>query len=53
MSGSNGVLAPILKHLLESMLAGELDNHLGASKTPGQANRKTANGREPEHRRVC
>ena len=32
MSGSDGVLAPLLKHLLESMLAGELDNHLAADK---------------------
>ena len=40
MSGGDGVLAPLLKHLLESMLAGELDNHLAASKTLGQSNRK-------------
>ena len=40
MSGGDGVLAPLLKHLLESMLAGELDNHLAADKSLGQANRK-------------
>ena len=28
MGGTNGVFAPMLKHLLESMLEGELDNHL-------------------------
>lgn len=40
MSGGDGVLAPLLKHLLESMLAGELENHLSASKAFGQPNRK-------------
>jgi putative transposase len=43
MSGGDGVLAPLLKHLLESMLAGELDNHLAESKASGESNRK--NGR--------
>lgn len=40
MSGGDGVLAPLLKHLLESMLAGELNNHLAASKVSGKPNRK-------------
>jgi transposase-like protein len=40
MSGGDGVLAPLLKHLLESMLAGELDNHLAESKASGEPNRK-------------
>ena len=40
MSGGDGVLAPLLKHLLESMLAGELDNHLAESKASGECNRK-------------
>jgi transposase-like protein len=40
MSGGDGVLAPLLKHLLESMLAGELDNHLAESKALGEPNRK-------------
>lgn len=40
MSGGDGVLAPLLKHLLESMLAGELDNHLAESKASGESNRK-------------
>lgn len=40
MSGGDGVLAPLLKHLLESMLAGELDNHLAESKASGISNRK-------------
>ena len=40
MSGGDGVLAPLLKHLLESMLAGELDHHLAESKASGESNRK-------------
>lgn len=31
MGGTDGVFAPMLKHLLESMLEGELDNHLQES----------------------
>jgi transposase-like protein len=40
MSGGGGILAPLLKHLLESMPAGELENHLAHSKSSGQPNRK-------------
>lgn len=43
MSGSEGVLAPLLKHLLESVLEGELEHHLATSKSLGYKNRK--NGR--------
>lgn len=43
MTGSNGVLAPMMKHFLESMMAGELEHHLSEGKRLGQANRK--NGR--------
>jgi putative transposase len=43
MGGTDGVFAPILKHLLESMLEGELNNHLEESKAAGESNRK--NGR--------
>ncbi len=32
MGGTDGVFAPMLKHLLESMLEGELDHHLQESK---------------------
>ena len=35
MSGTDGVFAPMLKHLLESMLEGELDHHLQESKALG------------------
>ena len=40
MSGSDGVLAPLLKHLLESVLEGELDHHLADGRAKGQKNRK-------------
>ena len=40
MGGTDGVFAPMLKHLLESMLEGELNNHLEESKAAGQSNRK-------------
>jgi len=40
MGGTDGVFAPMLKHLLESMLEGELNNHLEESKAAGESNRK-------------
>lgn len=40
MGGTDGVFAPMLKHLLESMLEGELDHHLQESKALGELNRK-------------
>ncbi len=40
MGGTDGVFAPMLKHLLESMLEGELDHHLQESKASGESNRK-------------
>ncbi|TDG35320.1 IS256 family transposase, partial [Pedobacter changchengzhani] len=40
MTGSDGVLAPMMKHFLESMMAGELNHHLSESKLNGFANRK-------------
>jgi putative transposase len=43
MGGTDGVFAPMLKHLLESMLEGELDNHLQESKATDDPNRR--NGR--------
>lgn len=46
MSGGDGVLAPLLKHLLESMLAGELDHHLSESKASGESNRKNGKTRK-------
>src|SRR5690606_34610672 len=43
LGGTYGVFAPMLKHLLESILEGELDHHLLESKASGEPNRK--NGR--------
>ncbi|WP_293879443.1 IS256 family transposase [Sphingobacterium sp. UBA1498] len=40
MGGTDGVFAPMLKHLLESMLEGELDHHIEESKASGENNRK-------------
>jgi len=40
MGGTDGVFAPMLKHLLESMLEGELDHHLQESKASGEVNGK-------------
>ena len=40
MGGTDGVFAPMLKHLLESMLEGELDHHLQESKASGESNCK-------------
>ncbi len=43
MGGTDGIFAPLLKHLLETMLDAELDHHLQESKALGEANRR--NGR--------
>jgi putative transposase len=40
MGGTDGVFAPMLKHLLESILEGELDNHLQESKSSSDPNRR-------------
>ncbi|WP_415836149.1 IS256 family transposase, partial [Pedobacter westerhofensis] len=40
MGGTDGVFAPMLKHLLESMMDGELDSHLAESKSSGENNRR-------------
>lgn len=40
MGGTDGVFAPMLKHLLESMLEGELEHHLQESKASGEVNRR-------------
>ncbi|MEZ0452768.1 hypothetical protein ABTW24_14320 [Sphingobacterium thalpophilum] len=43
LSPNDGVLAPLMKHLLESMMDGELENHLNEEKGSGNSNRR--NGR--------
>lgn len=42
-NGEKGIFAPLMKHFLESMLAGELEGHLAEDKSQGIENRK--NGR--------
>lgn len=43
LEGRDGVLAPLLKRLLEASLSGELENHLEKEKASGKPNRR--NGR--------
>lgn len=43
LEGSDGVLGPLLKRLLEASLDGELEAHLSAEKASGKSNRR--NGR--------
>lgn len=38
--GADGVFGPMLKHLLESMLEGELNSHLAENKAAGVTNRR-------------
>jgi len=40
MGGTDGLFAPMLKHVIESMLEGALDNHLQESKLSRKPNRK-------------
>ena len=40
LNGEQGIFAPLLKHFLESALAGELEAHLQEEKTSGLSNRK-------------
>lgn len=42
-NGEQGIFAPLMKHFLESVLAGELEGHLRENKSQGIENRK--NGR--------
>lgn len=50
LSPNDGVLAPLMKHLLESMLSGEMDNHLEEEKASGNSNRR--NGKTKKTVRV-
>ncbi|CDT22540.1 IS256 family transposase [Sphingobacterium sp. IITKGP-BTPF85] len=40
LSPNDGVLAPLMKHLLESMMDGELESHLQEDKASGNSNRR-------------
>ena len=46
MGGTDGVFAPMLKHLLESMLEGELEHHLQESKALGDNNRRNGKAKK-------
>ena len=39
-TGTEGIFAPLMKHLLESMMEGELSHHLESDKQRGVSNRK-------------
>jgi putative transposase len=51
MGGTDGVFAPMLKHLLEAMLEGELINHLQESKSSNDPNRR--NGKTKKMYAAC
>jgi putative transposase len=44
LEGSDGVLGPLLKRLLEAGLQGELNDHLATDKQPNRRNGKTSKG---------
>lgn len=45
-TGTDGIFAPLMKHLLESMLEGELNNHLDEEKASGTSNRRNGKSRK-------
>jgi len=47
LTGKNGVLAPLIKRLIEASLEGELDAHLKESKSYGRKNRKNGKTTKP------
>jgi putative transposase len=44
--GADGVFGPMLKHLLESMLEGELNSHLAENKAAGVSNRRNGKAKK-------
>lgn len=46
MTGTDGVLAPMMKHFLESMMTGELEHHISQTKLSGEANRKNGKSKK-------
>jgi putative transposase len=44
LGGKDGVMAPLIKHLLEAALGGELEAHLSEDKLEGKVNRKNGKG---------
>jgi transposase-like protein len=49
LSGSDNVLAPLLKDLLEGALEGELDSHLAVKSSPNRRNGKTSKIVKTDH----
>ncbi|NAW50559.1 hypothetical protein GNY06_03865 [Elizabethkingia argentiflava] len=48
MTGTDGVLAPMVKHFLESMMSGELEYHLAQDKLKSRLTVRTV-----KRRRLC
>ncbi|MBC8987029.1 IS256 family transposase, partial [Pedobacter sp. N36a] len=46
MTGSDGVLAPMMKHFLESMMTAELEHHISESKLADHPNRKNGKSKK-------
>ena len=46
MTGTDGVLAPMMKHFLKSMITGELEHHIAESKLAGHPNRKNGKSKK-------
>lgn len=53
LSGSDNVLAPLLKDLLEGALEGELDSHLADKSSPNRRNGKTSKTVKTDHGRIA
>ena len=46
LEGKDGVMAPLIKHLLEAALEGELDVHLAKEKAANRPNRRNGKGKK-------
>jgi transposase-like protein len=46
LGGKDGVMAPLIKHLLETALESELDIHLEEEKAEGRSNRRNGGSRK-------
>ena len=46
LTGKDGVLAPLIKQILEASLEGELENHVRQSRSYGSKNRKNGKGKK-------
>ena len=46
MTGTDGVLAPMMKHFLKSMVTGELEHLVSESRQAGQPNRKNGKSKK-------